>query len=433
MPSTRGRNNWRAAEGGAVLGDVPQSTDSGKAVTIDADGLLAFTAAGVLPGGEYDAGNSGSAKTLDFAANGVAQKLTLTGSPTLTVVDPTAAAYVLIVLVQDGTGGRVVTFPAAFQGTPAYDTTLSTTTALLFWFDGASYWFMATSMAKTIIEVYTTPGNNNWMHRAGLKAVNYNIVSGGAGGGSGGKGPSTNNRTGGCGGGGGTRTFGTIAASELTSAVGATQVVVVGDGGAGGAAQTANGNDGNIGKAGGDSSFNSLVAHGGVAGAAGLQSGTTTVRTTITVNGGIGINNARGDLTGVAGNNGVVGTVPGAGLAVYGGGGGGGGLTITTDAIGNGGTGDGSASGTLAGGTAGTAGAGQDGGAGSPTSILNIATGGTGGGGGAANATGNAGKGGDGGLYGGGGGGGGASKDSTGDSGAGGAGAKGIVIITSLF
>jgi len=286
----------------------------------------------------------------------------------------------------------------------------------------------------TIIDIFTNPGNNNWTHREGLVGVSYDMMSGGSGGGSGAKGPTANNRTGGQGGGSGSRSFGELSASILTAAVNTTQVLVVGAGGAGGAAQTANGTDGIIGTAGNDSSFNGILARGGVPGAGGLQSGTVTVPTTVTINGITGISNARGDISGVQGAAGTsgAGSGIGQGVAFTCPGGGGGGLTITTNAVANGGIGSSPNKAALVGGAAGTTGAGQNGGNGLD-GLLDAISSGTGGGGGASNATGNAGNGGNGGLYGSGGGGGGAALDAVGNSGSGGNGAQGIAIITSHF
>ena len=61
---------------------------------------------------EYDAGNSGAAKTLDFVANGPNQKLTLTASCALTIATPPSGASGVLRVVQNATGGWTLTFPA---------------------------------------------------------------------------------------------------------------------------------------------------------------------------------------------------------------------------------------------------------------------------------------------------------------------------------
>lgn len=62
----------------------------------------------------FDAGNSGTAKTLDLA-NGSVQKLTLTGNCVITLTAPAAGAFrqLLLYLVQDGSGLRLATWPGA--------------------------------------------------------------------------------------------------------------------------------------------------------------------------------------------------------------------------------------------------------------------------------------------------------------------------------
>lgn len=60
---------------------------------------------------EYDNGNSGTSKTIDFV-NGHNQKITLTGDCTLTITPPasTAPGYMTLRVIQDATGSRALTF-----------------------------------------------------------------------------------------------------------------------------------------------------------------------------------------------------------------------------------------------------------------------------------------------------------------------------------
>lgn len=91
---------------------------------------------------EYDAGNSGTAKTLDWT-NGNAQKLTLTGNVTLTLSNPvTGTPYVL--KIATGAGSFTVTWPAAVKwpgGTPPTITATASKVDLvnLYW-DGTNYY-----------------------------------------------------------------------------------------------------------------------------------------------------------------------------------------------------------------------------------------------------------------------------------------------------
>lgn len=60
----------------------------------------------------FNAGNSGTSKTIDWN-DGNEQLLTLTGNVTLTLSNPGDGGRYVLLLDQDGTGGRTVTWPAA--------------------------------------------------------------------------------------------------------------------------------------------------------------------------------------------------------------------------------------------------------------------------------------------------------------------------------
>jgi hypothetical protein len=62
----------------------------------------------------FDAGNSGAAKTIDWN-DGNEQLCTLTGNVTFTLSNPGDGGRYVLVLLQDGTGGRTVTWPAAVK------------------------------------------------------------------------------------------------------------------------------------------------------------------------------------------------------------------------------------------------------------------------------------------------------------------------------
>ncbi len=80
----------------------------------------------------YDAGNSGTTKTIDWD-NGDQQKVTLTGNVTFAFTNTVAGRAYVLYLVQDGTGGRTCTFPTSSPavrisnntnfGTPSFTTT----------------------------------------------------------------------------------------------------------------------------------------------------------------------------------------------------------------------------------------------------------------------------------------------------------------------
>lgn len=113
-------------------------TLQGSGVTIDDSDVL--TANGVhIP--LHDAGNSGTTLTIDWD-NGNEQLITLTGNVTLTLNDPRDGGRYVLVLKQDGTGGRTVTWPASVLW-PAGSTPTITATAgkydlvTLLWLAGA--------------------------------------------------------------------------------------------------------------------------------------------------------------------------------------------------------------------------------------------------------------------------------------------------------
>lgn len=94
------------------------------------------------PVAEYNAGNSSTALTLSWN-NAPSQKVTLTGNCTFTFSNPIAGESYIIKLVQDGTGSRTVTWPAAVKWPGGVAPTLSTAAASVdlvsFYYDGTSY------------------------------------------------------------------------------------------------------------------------------------------------------------------------------------------------------------------------------------------------------------------------------------------------------
>jgi len=95
----------------------------------------------------YDAGNSGASKTIDFAANGKLQKLTLTADCTVTLVEPAGGASCKLILIQDGTGGRVVTFSPTVKSaqgiTPVITPTANAKDRCALYWDGTEWWYSA--------------------------------------------------------------------------------------------------------------------------------------------------------------------------------------------------------------------------------------------------------------------------------------------------
>ena len=101
------------------------------------------------PSAFYNAGNSGAAITIDFPTNGLNQVVTLTNNCTITLSNGTLTSKCRLKLIQDGTGGRAITWAGAGYSAsrwvnsttaPALNTTLSTVEFVEFQWDG-SQWY----------------------------------------------------------------------------------------------------------------------------------------------------------------------------------------------------------------------------------------------------------------------------------------------------
>ena len=91
--------------------------------------------------GEYNAGNSGTSVTVDFA-NGQKQVLTLTGNATVTLAFPGVGDY-KIRLIQDATGSRTVAWSGVTKWVgsatqPAINTTASSETLVGIYYNGTN-------------------------------------------------------------------------------------------------------------------------------------------------------------------------------------------------------------------------------------------------------------------------------------------------------
>jgi hypothetical protein len=95
---------------------------------------------------EVDNGNSSTADTIDWGA-GLKQKSTLTGNCTYTFTAPAGPCNLLLRLIQDGTGSRTVTWPAAVKwsggAAPTLTTTASAVDIISFYYNGSDYYAQA--------------------------------------------------------------------------------------------------------------------------------------------------------------------------------------------------------------------------------------------------------------------------------------------------
>jgi len=102
----------------------PNVTSVGALTSLTVSGALSVGGNVNLP--LHDNGNSGTSKTIDWT-NGNHQRLTLTGNCTLTFSNGLTGGAYLLELVQDATGTRTVTWPAAVIWPGAVAPTLTTT------------------------------------------------------------------------------------------------------------------------------------------------------------------------------------------------------------------------------------------------------------------------------------------------------------------
>lgn len=92
---------------------------------------------------EVDDGNSSTADTIDWTT-GPYHKSTMTGNCTYTFTAPSGPARLQLKLVQDATGSRTATWPAAVKwpgGTaPTLSTAATSIDIITFYYDGTSYY-----------------------------------------------------------------------------------------------------------------------------------------------------------------------------------------------------------------------------------------------------------------------------------------------------
>jgi len=131
---------WRNGSGVVVASMTSEGALQPR--SLEVNGAALFSA-------EYNNGNSGTAATITWA-NGSKQVLTLTGNATLTFSAPAGKAGSFVLrLVQDATGSRTVTWPAAVKWRGAVAGNLSTAASsvdiVTFYYDGTNYYACAST------------------------------------------------------------------------------------------------------------------------------------------------------------------------------------------------------------------------------------------------------------------------------------------------
>ena len=112
---------WTDGAGGNVAFNIWGTLATTGAVTVGTD----LSVAESLTFTEVNNGNSGTSKTIAWG-NGNHQFLTLTGNVTLAFTDPPASGRFTLVITQDATGGRTVTWPASVKWPGGAAPTIST-------------------------------------------------------------------------------------------------------------------------------------------------------------------------------------------------------------------------------------------------------------------------------------------------------------------
>lgn len=98
-----------------------------------------------IGGAEYDNGNSGTSKTIDWK-KGNHQKVTMTGNCTFTFTAPTKPCMLSLRFINDGTAGRTITLPAIKWpgGTaPTWTKLANAVDILSLFYDGTNYYGQA--------------------------------------------------------------------------------------------------------------------------------------------------------------------------------------------------------------------------------------------------------------------------------------------------
>lgn len=128
----RANNSINANTGGTITGNVT-------VVGNVSSNIVTFFS-------EYDNGNSGASITINFGRS-QKQKLTLTANTTLTFNAPPGVGNFLLKLVQDGTGGRLITWPASVKWTlntsPTLSSNANSVDIATFYYDGTNYYGVA--------------------------------------------------------------------------------------------------------------------------------------------------------------------------------------------------------------------------------------------------------------------------------------------------
>lgn len=118
-------------------------TGSGGSTAVTIDTSQSLNLSGAYTESVVAIGNSGTAKTISLAS-GTFQTVTLTGNCTFTMPTATAGKSFILIVVQDGTGGRTATFTSVKWPTgsaPTITTTATTGRDILSFVSDGTNWY----------------------------------------------------------------------------------------------------------------------------------------------------------------------------------------------------------------------------------------------------------------------------------------------------
>jgi len=127
--------------------DLCPITQAGTTSRVTWANIKAFLLSGFISlffASEYNNGNSGASKTIDWKANGNKQKITTTASCTLTFTAPDWPANVQLKVIHEASAtAYTYTYPATVKwswGVPPTTNTSGAVDIISFYFDGTNYY-----------------------------------------------------------------------------------------------------------------------------------------------------------------------------------------------------------------------------------------------------------------------------------------------------
>lgn len=135
---------------------------------------------------ESTTASAGSALTVDFSTNGLAQAIPLSAaSCTLTFVAPKTHCYVTLRFIQDATGNRQIVLPASVLGAvPPLNVAPNSSTVYYLFFNGTNYFFLGNAASRTLANEFwvdgTAPAGGNGSEAAPFQTIQQAVDAAGS-------------------------------------------------------------------------------------------------------------------------------------------------------------------------------------------------------------------------------------------------------------